>query len=390
LHPGVETVVGSDSLEPTERARGRTVWQLDRVVGQRGIALDLPPGRSPLGRILLMCQLAGGAVLLFGIGFWYLSEGVRPGRLDTFRWGHFLLLALNHVAFFAVFAVIALRAEAVVAIAVAAALSQALLVLHASRIASTAFALARVLPLSLFTLGLVTATVYAGEQRPVVIAGAAMAVVAYVTVTYRRWSAGRDAHRKDVRQRAQAAARGRALDEAIDEVRREHGDASDAVLAAGSALSVAGDQHAQLTEHLRTATAALAHTLAELQPSALRGDAPDEDALAQRLRVIRHAGERIAIERAAVDTAARALAQTRRDAELRAHRGDVAHCISCGEPGDAAAAHCPRCGVARPVQRTCTRCGRGAELPHHFMRRSALRARLHCAGCGDALPAVSG
>src|SRR5262249_34663615 len=89
-------------LPPTEIGDGRLAWSFTHLVTNERIRVELPPGPSPLGRLVLLCQLAALAVLLFGAGFWYLSELDRPGRLDTFRWGHFLLLAGNHSLFFAV------------------------------------------------------------------------------------------------------------------------------------------------------------------------------------------------------------------------------------------------------------------------------------------------
>ena len=55
---------------------------------------------SPTGRAILFLRLAGLAVLLFGLGFIYLNDLKEPGRLDSFRWGHFLLLALTYSLFF--------------------------------------------------------------------------------------------------------------------------------------------------------------------------------------------------------------------------------------------------------------------------------------------------
>src|SRR5439155_1438717 len=102
---GVERpILSASSLPPTAAAEGRLTWAFDRLLTNERIRLELPPGPSPLGRLILLCQLAALAVLLFGAGFWYLSELDRPGRLDTFRWGQFLLLAGNHSLFFAVFA----------------------------------------------------------------------------------------------------------------------------------------------------------------------------------------------------------------------------------------------------------------------------------------------
>ena len=64
-----------------------------------------------------------------GRGFWDLSEGQPPGRLDDFRWGHFLLLALNYLMFFGIFAVLAYQGSPRVALTTAALVSLPLLTL---------------------------------------------------------------------------------------------------------------------------------------------------------------------------------------------------------------------------------------------------------------------
>jgi len=40
----------------------------------------------------ILAVLVGLALLVFGAGFWYLSEGYGPGMLDEFGWLQFLLL----------------------------------------------------------------------------------------------------------------------------------------------------------------------------------------------------------------------------------------------------------------------------------------------------------
>ena len=50
----------------------------------------------------MLFRFVGLAVLLFGAGFWYLSEQHKPGALNGFRWSHFLLLATIYSLFFVI------------------------------------------------------------------------------------------------------------------------------------------------------------------------------------------------------------------------------------------------------------------------------------------------
>ena len=81
------------------------------LITDRSIVVQLPAGTSPLGRLVLLCQLAGLAVLLFGAGFWYLCEARDPATLDAFRLPHFLLLALNYWLFFGLFALLGFEGD---------------------------------------------------------------------------------------------------------------------------------------------------------------------------------------------------------------------------------------------------------------------------------------
>lgn len=199
-----EVVVPVEALQPTDRGPGRLRWALEGLITDRVVKLELPAGTSPLGRLVLLCQLAGLSVLLFGAGLWYLGEGYRPGHLDDFHTFEFALLAASYALFFAVFATIAHeRGDALLALGMAAPVSLPLLVLQLSRLLDTRFALTRGLPLCLATLTFVVACAYLDAQRPFIIIGAVTGVVAGVTITFRGWSAGRAWH---VAQAARARA----------------------------------------------------------------------------------------------------------------------------------------------------------------------------------------
>lgn len=174
-YQGARPVVAPSSLQPSEVGPGVMTWRFSDLISEKPIRVELPAGSSPLGRLILLCQLAGLAVLLFGAGFWYLSEGQRPGGLDHFRLGHFLLVALTYSLFFVVFAVVGYRGSLAAALLLGAGTSLPLLLLHTSRTSGWPFALHRGLPLSLFSLGCVVLGVYLEDQRAYVLMGATVA-----------------------------------------------------------------------------------------------------------------------------------------------------------------------------------------------------------------------
>ncbi|UCC84837.1 MAG: prepilin-type N-terminal cleavage/methylation domain-containing protein [Gemmatimonadota bacterium] len=220
LHDAPRSVVPPRSLQPVERDGDRLRWQFASLVTSKPIVVELPAVSSPLGRVILLMQLAGLAVLFFGGGFWYLSEEQRPGRLDDFRWGHFLLLALNYSLFFGILAVLGYRGSALVALLVAGAVSLPLLMLHVARVTDLSFALTRVLPLVVLTLGTVVAAVFLDEHRAVVFLGAAIVVVAFPTVTYSRWSGRRQAYVEEEKSRREQSAQQNELREQLAGLRQ--------------------------------------------------------------------------------------------------------------------------------------------------------------------------
>jgi prepilin-type N-terminal cleavage/methylation domain-containing protein len=196
--PGTSGSVPDHALQPTSAAGDRLDWDFDNLVTDRLIVIEIPGAKSPLGRISLLFKLVGLAVFLFGLGFWYLSEMYRPGLLDDFRWGHFLLLASTYSLFFVVFAVLGYHSEEGTwrSMGIAGVLSLPLLALHVSRIVNIWFALSRVLPLAVFTLALVINGVYGGEIRDYLFIAGTVLTIAFVTVTYPAWALNRERGRK--------------------------------------------------------------------------------------------------------------------------------------------------------------------------------------------------
>jgi prepilin-type N-terminal cleavage/methylation domain-containing protein len=223
LENAPEVEVPAESLTPSSIARDRISWKLERAVASRPIVVELPAGTSSLGKLIRLFQLAALGVLLFGAGFWYLAEGSEPGRLDSFRWGHFLLLASNYSLFFAVFAVIVHGGSPLVATATAASISLPLLALHVSRVLDLRFTLRAVMPLAIYSLATVVGAVYAPEHRALVLLGALVVAIGYVTATYRGFVAKRNEHAaakaqkaKEAAEREKAEAAARALAEAAE------------------------------------------------------------------------------------------------------------------------------------------------------------------------------
>ncbi|MCB0069089.1 MAG: prepilin-type N-terminal cleavage/methylation domain-containing protein, partial [Caldilineaceae bacterium] len=79
---------------------------LPEALQARGLDAAAQAPEPPPSPAAQLVRRAGLAVLLFGAGFWYLAELRRPGCLDRFRLGQFLLLALTFSLFFVAFAVL--------------------------------------------------------------------------------------------------------------------------------------------------------------------------------------------------------------------------------------------------------------------------------------------
>ncbi len=224
-----EELVPSHALHPTAAKPGQLEWHFDNLVSQRrSIIVELPSVDTPLGRVILLGQLAGVAVLLFGAGFWFMCEGRQPGGLDEYRWGHFLLLATTYSLFFVIFEVLTFRYQIgpVIAIPLAALLSLPLLTLHLvhnspGTFIDWPFALTRILPMAAVTLALVVNGVYGGPWREYIYLGGLVVVVGYFTISYRDWWTGRQAHRRERKRLYQRLEREKKINELSPAMRRQ-------------------------------------------------------------------------------------------------------------------------------------------------------------------------
>jgi prepilin-type N-terminal cleavage/methylation domain-containing protein len=394
VHNARRLVVPANSLQPTEVGEGRLVWSLGRLVASRPLVVELPADASPLGRLVLLCQLAALAVLLFGAGFWYLNELRKPGSLDDFRWGHFLLLALNYSLFFVVFAVVGWRGAAGMALGVAAGAGLPLLVLHTARLADWRFSLTRVAPLAVLTLGAVVGAVYAEEWRAHVLLGVGVVPLAFVTLTYRRWSEARQTH-----EHTREVARGRErkaeeVEQRLKEVERLLEEGESEVREAQASLQSAEEGVARERSEVQAAlgqVAALGARLAALRTE--RGESLGGvqyvEWVRERLRELRELKWQVELVLATLKGATQRVRQRCDQLQARAEQAQRAvgtHCMACGAAWGGPARYCPECGQPGVQALGCTRCGEEFLLPTHLLTYGLGSQPLHCRGCGEPLP----
>jgi prepilin-type N-terminal cleavage/methylation domain-containing protein len=403
------------ALQPTRIEDDRLIWDFDNLITRRRIAVELPGTMSPTGRAILFLRLAGLAVLLFGLGFIYLNDLKQPGRLDRFRWGHFLLLALTYSLFFIIFTALHLgqHLSAWVALLISAVLSLPLLMIHVSRFWGARFAAFWILPLAAFTLAIVINGVYGGPYRTFIYIGLTVVAAAFFTFTYRSWAEKRKAHKAEKERRVQEA-RAEALGEearrkkedqrqawrksriekakaAVDRLDEQRRRAENLTEEAVLLLSrKAPEEDAAFRDPLSKALDDLPEpdeAVAELRRAAsdLR-DIAEDDALSAAVSNIRNDAEKrrrhVQYAADALEDAVAALktARERKKAEALRTAG-VIHCLACGF-GCPFTNFCPNCGVRNPEKITCAHCGETYMLPIHWLGDAEKPEPLHCMACG--------
>lgn len=349
---GAPVTVPDDSLQPTSTSPDELRWDVKDLVSDRRITVLIPEAMAPASRVLYLWRFVAAAVALFGAGFLYLSEQARPGQLDRFRLGHFVLLAVTFSLFFIVFTVLEFHGDlgTVPAMLVSAAVSLPLLVLHVAAVLGPRFALTRVLPLAVLSLGLVINGVYGGDAvRAYVFIAAAVLVIAYVTVTFPAWASGRARHRHDS-DRAYADARSRLADRITHDLGRRVA----AVQPADASLTAA---YGDLKQRLAMLPAQRDWLQLDLVPTL----AADTDRFGERLDALP----------VAVPAAPSAAGET--------------HCAACGEAVPSAP-FCLRCGARQAASMTCATCGLTTVVPVHLLKGEVPAGQeLHCRGCGTVL-----
>lgn len=384
------------SLQPTESSPEQLRWDFRNLISDRRIMVLIPEAMAPASRVFFLWRWATVAVLVFGGGFLYLSEQAKPGQLDRFRAGHFVLLAFTYLLFFIVFTVLEFQADlgTVASMAVSALFSLPLLVLHVAAVLGLRFALMRVLPLAIFSLGIVVNGVYGAEVREYVFIAAVVLVIAYVTVTFPAWAGGRERHRQETNT-AYAAARkalmetisvelGRRVAELKAAAARAEGQTKllagvEAMAPARSRLQAAIEPVPGLSkgyEDLLKRLATLPVQRDWQQPALLPGLQRDAEAFGERAEVC------LACLRAELES-------VRGPAVSAALAGEgETHCAACGRVVPKAP-FCQQCGCEQPVVIVCPECKEKNVLPVHFFPEGVPASKeLFCVGCGAVLTAM--
>ncbi|MEE8162203.1 MAG: prepilin-type N-terminal cleavage/methylation domain-containing protein [Acidobacteriota bacterium] len=410
--------IPAETLKPTLVEPHRLMWDFENLITDRKIIVELPGTLSPIGRVILLSKLAGFAVLLFGAGFLYMSELSQPGRLDNFRLGHFLLLALNYFLFFIIVMVLSLGGEVEqwLAIGLSALFSLPLLMVHTSRVLDRRFAFYRVLPLTVFTLAIVINGVYGEDFRNHVFVAFVVVAVAFLTLTYDTWSEKKGRYLEQ--KKFQAEEETKRQEEAKREEEREkqivaeqnslHQSAIKAVKKVNERLLRAQTLEAE-AKLLLDREEAQGHLNARKEVEGCLSQLTDlftkDPALSSRpdevtgisdiaeLRVVCSTIERDGVLQfqrlgSAMDLLRKAmdnLKQLREREEIRVRKGkDLRCCIACGTESPLSA-YCPECGILRPLELVCDKCGELYRYPRHLISPEKAGDKIHCMACGKEL-----
>ncbi len=394
---GVETfTVPKHCLQPTQSSDNKLEWSFNNIITNRPLAIEIPGARSAMGGVTLLSRLAAIAVLLFGAGFWYLSEWNKPGQLKDFRWGHFFLLALNYSLFFIIFAIIRFQGHigTWLAIVLSAALSLPLLFLHLTRFLNRDFALKYILPLAVFTLAIVINGVYGRTLRDYVFVAALVAVLGFVTVTFKAWAEKRTDYLADIqRQRKEKFdalchrfyveagkpwAQALALDSEAARLMNLHQDvqsrASGAMIQqAHEAMKRLQGEYKQMSESLE---------LYSKSNSLLSDPLLNE----KQSSMGRFEGQLNGV----MKTLEQAMADFNQELVSGRAGDDVAGvcCLACGSRVSPSR-FCPECGAAQAISPACEGCGATITIASHMVCDSTEPLKLFCPQCGRAYRPVT-
>ena len=380
------------------------VWQFKSLVSDRPIVIEIPGDQSPLGKVMLLFRLMAVAVLLFGAGFWYLSEQKEPGMLDCFRWGHFFLLALTYSLFFIIFSVLSFQGELKtgVTMAIAALFSLPLLILHVSRVVGFKFALTRVLPLTLFTLILVINGVYGGHFRDTIFIIGVILVIGYLTITYDKWTSGRGEYQKQQKKLKQDE-KEKLNHYFISEIGAILVKSETLLGETKKLLDYFSVEEIQLIEHRLISEenhfVDLSKDYTNLMnrfnylpsmdsweyPSSftsLEKDIEDfEIKLQQNFSTIKMISQSLQKSREKLLEKEQKERKEQKELKEKAKKQTENYCTACGEPGEATP-FCQNCGVPRTEVLYCGECETPLTLFLHLIHLKENNKKMHCFNCG--------
>ncbi|MEQ8167510.1 MAG: prepilin-type N-terminal cleavage/methylation domain-containing protein [Candidatus Eremiobacterota bacterium] len=397
MHESPVYIIPDWALQPTSIVGPLISWKFNNLVTDRNITVEFPEALSPLGKVVLMCKLVGIAVLFFGLGFWYLCALYRPEGLISFRFPHFLLLALTYSLFFVIFGVIGFRGNVstVAAIGISAALSLPLLTLHVSRIIDMKFALTRNLVFSIFTLVLVINGVYGGDYRDYIFIGAVFIVIAFLTLTFRMWMSNKEKWinmvEEDIKKQMDD------LEQSVKKA-REMFRKSEEIWEKADPYGLV-----EIQEEIKNCRKNLTERFKEFEDtlssfSRLHAGSKNEnqfwrDILKEKIPFnkqklihditeLSSVFEKFEMEREIKEKTAPVKEETVPvKEEVVAIKEGKIYCPYCGLCSDSSR-YCPYCGTRRPMVIVCEKCDTTVNIPLHIVNSELLKGVIYCTKCG--------
>lgn len=360
--------VPSSALQPTSLSADEIVWDYKNLVSDRSLEVELPTNTTNEARTLTLCRLVGLAVLLYGLGFWYLGELHQPGRLARFNWANFFLLALTYSFFFPALAVFSLGLGWSLAASIggAALLSLPLLTIHVARIVDLRFALSNLL-LAALTLIVVVSGVFGEQLKLPVYLGASFLCVGFVTLTYARWSSHRELWQRQ------------GEDEWLESLKARQQEQLEARQLVAEALAMPVELAER--ELLEKSCQGVQETLRRCDDTYSRAITLSRQTWdSSRREMFQTLRETSQQQASTLSTCLELLRrQMQRQPKPVAKTQDACHCLDCGQSAPSSRC-CPHCGALRPLQLHC-RCGQNMVWPLAHLNNPATVP--HCTGCGS-------
>ena len=345
----------------------------------------------------------------------YLNDLKMPGRLDQFRWGHFLLLAVNYSLFFILFTLLITgkNLTTLSAFLVAAVVSFPLLMFHVARSWGTGFAVKYILPLTLFTLAIVFNGVYGAGFRLYGFLILFVFTTAFFTITYRTWSDKLKAHKREIQKKNDQQIEKKKNDkieknreESLKKERISLKRKVSAVISKGNSLfNSAQNLENQVTilfmteddilNKSRTTMNNCLSTITDLRTShyKIREDFDELNEITELSEYKTNCSSmekkdkqvQIQLEQTykLLKSTTDQINQEREKKRIQSgEKQGIIHCISCGYAFPLAN-FCPECGIKSPVKLTCGNCGDTYMLPLHSLGKTKPEDKVCCLTCGQ-------